>query len=165
MDSILKYAGVVALVILAIMILSGLLGGHKGLAGSTSCGSITCLEGGLRLVSDVGGDFESDVAAVFNSTVTMAGALTAPKATIGNLTVGLMNSTTTIAVGTTASVGTSTPSALGDVVISSAGTTTLMLGSSVAAKGTCIQMLSDSGVLTAAYVHSTSWVLVAGSCK
>lgn len=34
--------------------------------GSTSCGSITCLSGGLRLVTDAGGDFESDVAAVFS---------------------------------------------------------------------------------------------------
>lgn len=47
-----------------------------GLFGSTACSSITCLSGGLRLVSDAGGDFESDVAAVFASTVNIAGATT-----------------------------------------------------------------------------------------
>ncbi len=70
MNSIVKWSGVVALAIL--VILGGLYvtGKQKSLAfGSTSCASITCLSGGLRLVSDAGGDFESDVAAVFNSTV------------------------------------------------------------------------------------------------
>lgn len=46
------------------------------LFGSTSCSSITCLAGGLRLVSDLGGQFESDIASVFSSTVSMTGALT-----------------------------------------------------------------------------------------
>lgn len=45
--------------------------GGMNLFGSTSCANITCLSGGLRLVSDAAGDFESDVAAVFNSTFSL----------------------------------------------------------------------------------------------
>lgn len=58
----------------------GVVAGHyltqsssKGFLGATGCGSITCLSGGLRLVSDAGGDFESDVAAVVNSTLNVTG--------------------------------------------------------------------------------------------
>ncbi len=77
MNLIQKYSGVVALVILAIMGLMGMMSGGSTQSGgttlgSTSCGNITCLSGGLRLVSDAGGDFETDIAAVFNSTVSMA---------------------------------------------------------------------------------------------
>lgn len=68
-------------------------------------------------------------------------------------------------IGTTASVASSSPSSMGDVVISSAGTTTLMLGSTVAAKGTCFQMLNSAGALTQVYINGTSFVLAAGSCK
>ncbi len=61
---------VVAVVAIVIAGLS-LFGVHvqKSLYGSTACSGITCLSGGLRLVSDGGGDFESDVAALFASTV------------------------------------------------------------------------------------------------
>lgn len=69
MNAILKYSGVVALVLLAIIYGGKLFGGSSGLLGSTSCSGITCLSGGLRLVTDAGGDFESDVAALFASTV------------------------------------------------------------------------------------------------
>ncbi len=62
------WSGVVALVILAIMGGLYLMGKSSTQFGSTSCANITCLSGGLRLVADAGGDFESDVAAVFNST-------------------------------------------------------------------------------------------------
>ncbi len=57
---------VVALIIAGIAYL-----GHssKTLFGSTACSNITCLSGGLRLVTGSGGDFESDVAALFGSTV------------------------------------------------------------------------------------------------
>ncbi len=73
MEKIKGYAGVVALVILAIMGLSGALKSGAHLAGSTSCGSITCLAGGLRLVSDLGGDFEVDVASLFTGTMGITG--------------------------------------------------------------------------------------------
>lgn len=90
MNSILKWSGVVALAIL--VILGGLyaLGKQKSLSfGSTSCASITCLSGGLRLVSDAGGDFESDVAAVFNSTTNFVGTVTGAAATFtGAVTTG-----------------------------------------------------------------------------
>ncbi len=99
MNFIKEYSGVVALIVLAIMSLSGLVG-HKGLVGTTSCGSITCLEGGLRLVADVGGDFESDVAAVFNSTVNITGAVTAGAISASSLVVsGLTTLTGTTTVG------------------------------------------------------------------
>ncbi len=159
MNLIKEYAGVVALVILAIMSLSGLVG-HKGLTGTTSCGSITCLEGGLRLVSDVGGDFESDVAATFASTVNITGVITAG---VINATSGTFSST--LKVAGVLSVATTTPSTLGDVVISSSGTTTLMLGSSSGTKGTCFQVLNSVGALTAIVVNGTTIAAVAGSCK
>lgn len=46
-------------------------GAQTALLGSTSCANITCLAGGLRLVADAGGDFESDVAAVFSGGIQM----------------------------------------------------------------------------------------------
>lgn len=77
MNEIQKWSGVVALVVLAIIGLVHVFSkGAGSLAGTTSCGSITCLEGGLRLVSDVGGAFESDIAATFASTVAITGATT-----------------------------------------------------------------------------------------
>lgn len=72
---------------------------------------------------------------------------------------------TTLAMTSTGSFATSSPSALGDVVISSAGTTTLMLGSSVASKGTCIQMLNTAGALESIFINGTTVTVVAGSCK
>ena len=74
MTFIKEYSGVVALVILAIMLIAGFLGQNsKQLFGSTACSGITCLSGGLRLVSDTGGDFESDVATVLGSSLSVAG--------------------------------------------------------------------------------------------
>ncbi len=110
MNFIKEYAGVVALVVLAIMGLSGVLKSGAHLAGSTSCGSITCLEGGLRLVSDVGGDFESDVAAVINSTLRVTGLSTLAGVTMsGNLTVTTTNAaTSTMSAGCIQVVATST---------------------------------------------------------
>lgn len=76
MNFITKYSGVVALVILAIV--GGMNYVSKSHAlGTTSCSGITCLAGGLRLVTDLGGDFESDVAAVFGSTMTQTSTNTA----------------------------------------------------------------------------------------
>lgn len=75
MNPILKYSGVVALVIAILLGLQIYSANHKtSLFGSTSCANITCLSGGLRLVADAGGDFESDVAAVLNSTLHLVGA-------------------------------------------------------------------------------------------
>ncbi len=71
MKLIKEFSGVVALVILAIMGVSGVLNDNsKALFGSTSCGSITCLAGGLRLVSDLGGTFEVDIATAITSLTT-----------------------------------------------------------------------------------------------
>lgn len=44
--------------------------------GATSCTSITCLSGGLRLVSDGGGAFESDVATSLTSTLAVTATTT-----------------------------------------------------------------------------------------
>lgn len=74
MSNIIKYSGVVALVALLCMFVYGFMHKSSMTFGSTSCASITCLSGGLRLVSDAGGDFESDVAAVLNSTLHLVGA-------------------------------------------------------------------------------------------
>lgn len=150
MNLIKEYSGLIALVILAIMGLSGALKSDSHLVGATSCGSITCLAGGLRLVSDLGGTLEVDIASTF----------TGAMALIGNLTL-----TGNEKVSGVLSVATTTPSALGDVVISGTGTTTLMLGTSAASKGTCIQMLNSDGALESIFVRGTTVVVVAGACK
>ncbi len=144
-----EISGVVALVILAIMGLSHIFGSSTHLAGSTSCANITCLAGGLRLVTDLGGTFESDVAATLASAVITAGE-----------TVG-----TTLKVAGQLSVATTSPSTMGDVVVESTGTSTLMLSSSSATKGSCLQMENSVGALTRVYILGTTFVLEAGSCK
>ncbi len=161
MKLIKEFSGVVALVILAIMGLSGVFNDNsKALFGSTSCGSITCLAGGLRLVTDLGGTFESDVAATLASVVVTAGETIGTTLQVTGLTsLSTLNTSGRIAVATTS------PSSMGDVVISSSGTTTLMLGSSAATKGTCIQMLNSAGTLTAVSINGTTVLAVAGSCK
>lgn len=65
----------------------------------------------------------------------------------------------------TLSVGTSTPSTLGSVVIAGTGTSTLSLTSSTALKPGCLQLGAADGSLVRAYVVGTSWVITAGTCK
>jgi len=107
MNIIKDFSGLVALVILAIMGISGLFGGQKALFGSTACSGITCLSGGLRLVSDAGGDFESDVAAVFASTVNVTGLFTAANVTV--TTTNAATSTTKVGCIQTVATSTATP--------------------------------------------------------
>lgn len=66
-------------VVALVITVYGFFGGHveKALFGSTSCANITCLSGGLRLVTGAGGDFEADVASVFNGTFTLGSSGTA----------------------------------------------------------------------------------------
>lgn len=80
-----KHAGWIALVILAILAVSGGFYAKQVATttqndthplGSTACGGITCLSGGLRLVSDAGGDFEADVASIFAGAVSMTSSFT-----------------------------------------------------------------------------------------
>ncbi len=144
MNFIKEYSGVVALVILAILGVSGLVKGSAHLAGSTSCGSITCLEGGLRLVSDVGGDFESDVAAVISSTLRVTGLSTLAGVTMsGNLTVTTTNAaTSTMSVGCIQTVATTTAQPIKLIITSVATTAPTFEGSVtglavIAAYGTC----------------------------
>lgn len=63
------------------------------------------------------------------------------------------------------SVASSSPSALGDAVIDGTGTTTVMVASSAANTGGCLQFENDAGTQTKVYIHGTSWVIAAGSCK
>ena len=134
---------------------------QSGLLGSTSCGSITCLAGGLRLVSDLGGAFESDVAATLASVVVTAGETVGTTLQVTGLTsLSTLNTTGRIAVATTS------PSSMGDVVVSSTGTSTLMLSSSgTGTQGGCLQIENSAGTLTRAYILGTTWVIEAGSCK
>jgi hypothetical protein len=62
-------------------------------------------------------------------------------------------------------VSSTTPSALGDLVVESSATGTIMVSSSAAATGSCLQMENSAGTLTKAYINGTSWVIAAGSCK
>ncbi len=142
MTTIKEYSGVIALIVLAIMGLSGVLKSSAHLAGSTSCGSITCLEGGLRLVSDVGGDFESDVAAVINSTLRVTGLSTLAGVTMsGNLTV-----TTTNAATSTASVG-----CVQTVATSTATPVKFIIGSANASASSTVTSVTNQGYVTWAY--------------
>lgn len=106
-ETLRSWSGVIALVILAIVFVSGMVG-HKNAFGSTACGSITCLEGGLRLISDVGGDFESDVAAVINSTLHVTGAVTMDAAATVGTTLAVTGATTLSATTTAANVNITT---------------------------------------------------------
>lgn len=138
-----QYAGMVALVILAIMGLTHLFS-TKSVSnfGSTSCGSITCLSGGLRLVADAGGQFESDIAAVFASTVSMASQTVTGNVTVGG-TLGVTGTTTlaqsivmtepTACIGVNAT-STATP---GKIVFSTAGATTTFAGGVFFQYGAC----------------------------
>lgn len=63
------------------------------------------------------------------------------------------------------SFGSSTPSPLGDVVVESAGTSTVFLSSTLANTGGCLQLENSAGTQTKAYINGTSWVIAAGSCK
>ncbi len=108
MDIIKSYSGLIALVILAIMGLSGALKDKSNLVGSTSCGSITCLAGGLRLVSDLGGTFEVDVASTISAALNVTGLTTlAALVTTGDATVGggTVTVTTTNTATSTATAG------------------------------------------------------------
>ncbi len=160
MTQIKEYAGLVALIVLAIMGLSGFLKSSAHLAGSTSCGSITCLAGGLRLVSDLGGTFESDVAATLASVVVTAGETIGTTLQVTGLTsLSTLNTTGRIAVATTS------PSSMGNVVISGTGTTTLMIATQTGAVGTGIQMINSAGALVCLSINGATPVTATGSCK
>ncbi len=119
----------------------------NGLLGSTACSGITCLSGGLRLVSDAGGDFETDIAAVINSTLnvtgltTLAGVNASGAATIGGtLTVTTTNAaTSTTKVGCLQLVATSTGNPIKLVFMATStysnGTALAQTGSSVTPSG------------------------------
>ena len=135
METLKENAGVVALVILAIMGLSLIFGGDKASFGTAAACSdgVTCFTSLAALTS-----FQADGASIFNAAATF-------------------NSTLAMA--------TTSPSSLGNVVISGTGTTTLMLGSATAGKGTCLQMLSSSGGLVQIYVNGTTLTVQTGACK
>lgn len=64
------------------------------------------------------------------------------------------------------SLGTSTPSSIGDVVLESTGTTTLMISSSGSSKGACLQLESAGGAPYRAYATTTGpLIMTAGNCE
>lgn len=85
--------------------------------------------------------------------------------TDGTMGVTGLTSLSTLNTSGRIAVATTSPSSMGNVVISGTGTTTLMLGSATALTGTCIQMLNSAGALTAVSINGTTVVAVAGSCK
>lgn len=112
------------------------------IAGSTGCGSITCLSGGLRLVSDAGGDFESDVAALFASTVGITGTATISGSAAFSGSTSFATTTTSGGVTLTKAVGcitfnatsTATP---GHLVFATGSTTATTIGFLGYAYGAC----------------------------
>jgi len=123
---------VAAIVIAGIAVLGH---GSKSLFGSTSCANITCLSGGLRLVSDAGGDFESDVAAVFNSTVNIVGSFTAATTTFsGGITAQKLTLTETVGCIQLNATSTATNDKL---VLSTLGATSTFAGTVYFNYGTC----------------------------
>ena len=184
MDFLSKNAGVVALIAMVIAIGAYWYPklGVSGFGSSTSCSGITCLSGGLRLVSDAGGDFESDVAAVFASTVNITGALTAAAisgtsgsftTTLGVTGVTALNSSLSVVATTTAAtvaIGSSTPSSFtGNVLIvhNTSGTSTISVASTVGTKGGCIQLEAPGGGYLSLFATSTGVVAVwqSGACQ
>ena len=85
--------------------------------------------------------------------------------TTGSISTGAITSSGAITSTAVMGVGTSSPTSNGDVVVDGTGTTTIVLQSSTAAKGSCLQLENDAGVQTKAYIHGTSWVIAAGTCK
>lgn len=129
MDFVLKYAGVVALVILVIVGATYWLhsSSNSQLSGATACSQITCLSGGLRLVADAGGDFETDIAAVFNAGMTTTGTTTSN----GNVVIPTSNTaTSSIQVGCIQTVATSTATPIHLVIGSTLFGTTTFSGTS-----------------------------------
>jgi hypothetical protein len=144
MDSILKYAGVVALVILAIMSVAALSKGGARSGSATVCpGGVTCFTN-LEAQGTFAADGATSLAALSATTIS-----------------GTAVSATTVTTTGALSVASSSPSALGDAVISGTGTTTLMFGGSKS----CIQMVSSAGAPVAVYVNGTTVTATAGTCK
>lgn len=67
--------------------------------------------------------------------------------------------------GTRVAVGTTTPSTLGDVIVDSTATTTLVLSSSTAGRGSCIQMETVTGGAVRIVVTGTTISATAGTCR
>lgn len=67
--------------------------------------------------------------------------------------------------GTLVAVGTTTPPSTPNVVIDSTGTTTLMLQSSTASRGSCIQMETVTGGTVAITVTGTTISAAATTCE
>ncbi len=145
MNFIKENSGVVALVILAIMGVLNLAGGSAHLAGS----STACTDGYTCFTN-----LEIQGIALVDGATTLAAA-----------TVSSLVDSGTAKIAGVLSVATTSPSSLGNVVISGSGTTTLMLGSSSGSTGTCFQVLNSVGALTAIVVNGTTISAVAGSCK
>lgn len=103
----------VAMIVVAIMALGGyfypqIQQATSNLLGSTGCGSITCLSGGLRLVTDAGGDFEADVASVFGGTAAFNAAATF-NSTVNITTTNVATSTLVVGCVQTYATSTATP--------------------------------------------------------
>ncbi len=62
-------------------------------------------------------------------------------------------------------IGTSTPVTNGEIVVDNSGTTTLVMMSNTAGRGTCLQMETNTGSQVRAYIVGTAWVISAGTCK
>ncbi len=62
-------------------------------------------------------------------------------------------------------VASSSPSVNASVVIDSAATTTLLMGSSKANTGSCIQMQTVAGAAVRVYVAGTTLTVAAGTCQ
>lgn len=60
-------------------------------------------------------------------------------------------------------VGTSTTAQ--EITASGSGTTTIAAFSTGTNRASCINLTSDGGTTTRAYISGTSWVIAAGTCK
>lgn len=67
--------------------------------------------------------------------------------------------------GTLVAIGTTTPPSTPNLVVDSTGTTTLMLQSSTASRGTCIQMETVTGGTVAITVSGTTISAAATTCE
>jgi hypothetical protein len=119
----------------------------SGIVGAVVVGSVKSLPAPVVNQSNLAGLSERDVKAVSLQVGSPTPKFTVPSS------------------GSSLSVGTSTPTTQGDVVIEGTATTTLVLSSSSSTKGSCIQMETVTGGVVRIVVTGTTISAAAGTCK
>ena len=141
--------GLVAIVIALVALGMVYTSGPKALGGTTNYDAVDVADGyyvdATQIIDGSGSFVGAFAGTTFSSTGTTTAATTAGRF----------------------SVASSSPSYAGDVIIDGAATTTLLMGSSAANRGSCFQLENSLGVATRAYIGSAgnAFIVEAGVCK